>query len=121
MQTFTHKNIQLIGAAIDACAGVPGAALTPQKLGFGDKPALAFEHVLEYIGARNDIDELAKYFTQLAKYVRAVLASSKFPIVVGGDHSIAIGTWSGVATALAEKGLTLGLIWIDAHMDAHTP
>jgi arginase len=42
------------------------------------------------------------------------------PVVVGGDHSCAIGTWSGVANALRPQG-TLGLIWIDAHLDSHTP
>lgn len=40
--------------------------------------------------------------------------------VVGGDHTSAIGTFSGVAHALREQG-DLGLIWIDAHMDSHTP
>jgi arginase len=44
----------------------------------------------------------------------------KLPVVVGGDHSCAIGTWKGVASALRARG-PLGLIWIDAHMDAHTP
>jgi arginase len=39
--------------------------------------------------------------------------------VIGGDHSCAVGTWSGAANALA-KG-RLGLVWYDAHMDAHTP
>ncbi len=39
--------------------------------------------------------------------------------VIGGDHSCAIGTWSGAARALRRRG-PLGLIWIDAHMDAHT-
>ncbi|MDH4273611.1 MAG: arginase [Gammaproteobacteria bacterium] len=41
-------------------------------------------------------------------------------VVVGGDHSCAIGTWSGVARSLRGRG-ALGLLWIDAHMDAHTP
>lgn len=41
-------------------------------------------------------------------------------IVVGGDHSCAIGTWSGVAKACSIKG-KIGLIWIDAHLDSHTP
>lgn len=41
-------------------------------------------------------------------------------VVIGGDHSCAIGTWSGVAIALRKQG-SLGLIWIDAHMDSHTP
>lgn len=42
------------------------------------------------------------------------------PIIIGGDHSIAIGTWSGVTNALEAQG-QFGLLWIDAHMDAHTP
>lgn len=44
---------------------------------------------------------------------------SGFPIIIGGDHSCAIGSWSGIIDALnADK--QYGLIWIDAHMDAHT-
>jgi arginase len=41
-------------------------------------------------------------------------------VVVGGDHSCAIGTWSGAATALRLQG-PIGLLWVDAHMDSHTP
>ncbi|KAI6198269.1 Arginase [Aphelenchoides fujianensis] len=40
-------------------------------------------------------------------------------LVFGGDHSCAIGTWSGVASAMRPYG-DVGLIWVDAHMDAHT-
>lgn len=40
-------------------------------------------------------------------------------LVIGGDHSCALGTWAGVLNAL-EPGQRLGLIWLDAHMDAHT-
>lgn len=49
------------------------------------------------------------------------LTKNKEPfLVMGGDHSSAIGTWSGVKQALASRA-HLGLIWIDAHMDSHTP
>lgn len=41
-------------------------------------------------------------------------------VVIGGDHSCAIGTWSGVSEAMRPFG-ALGLIWIDAHMDMHVP
>jgi arginase len=41
-------------------------------------------------------------------------------VVFGGDHSCAIGTWSGVASSIRSYG-DLGLIWIDAHLDSHTP
>ena len=57
---------------------------------------------------------------RLAQRVQAIVAHGKLPVVVGGDHSCAIGTWKGVASALRARG-PLGLIWIDAHMDAHTP
>jgi arginase len=43
------------------------------------------------------------------------------PIVLGGDHSIAIGTVSGVAAHFRSKGQKLGLIWVDAHADVNTP
>lgn len=56
----------------------------------------------------------------LARRARAIVAHGGLPVVVGGDHSCAIGTWKGVASALRARG-PLGLIWIDAHMDAHTP
>ena len=42
------------------------------------------------------------------------------PVIIGGDHSVAFGSWSGVISAL-EAEENFGLIWIDAHMDAHTP
>ncbi len=51
---------------------------------------------------------------QLAHAVRRTLKSGLFPVVLGGDHSIAVGTWNGFSSPL-------GLLWIDAHMDAHTP
>jgi arginase len=43
------------------------------------------------------------------------------PVTLGGDHSLAMGSVAGVATALAERGGRLGLIWLDAHSDIHTP
>jgi arginase len=52
-----------------------------------------------------------------AQEVLTTLQSCKFPIVIGGDHSLAIGTWSAVRKWLKED---FGLIWIDAHLDANT-
>src|SRR3990167_774921 len=57
---------------------------------------------------------------QLAQQVSALVKEGKMPCVIGGDHTCAIGTWSGVYDAMHDKG-ELGLIWIDAHMDSHTP
>lgn len=51
--------------------------------------------------------------------VQASLQADDFPVVIGGDHSVAIGTWAGVVRHFKTKK-EFGLIWIDAHMDAHT-
>ncbi len=59
--------------------------------------------------------------TRLAEIVLDVLPGSRFPIILGGDHSIAIGTVSGVAQHLRGRGEKLGMIWIDAHTDMNTP
>jgi arginase len=56
---------------------------------------------------------------ELAGRTEELVARGRVPLVLGGDHSCAIGTWKGAARALASRG-SLGLIWIDAHMDAHT-
>jgi arginase len=55
-----------------------------------------------------------------AAVTRRLAAGGEAFVVIGGDHSCAIGTWSGVADALRTSG-PLGLIWIDAHMDMHLP
>ena len=57
--------------------------------------------------------EVQRYSERLA----ALTAAAKDPLVIGGDHTAAIGTWSGVQTRIDGP---LGLIWIDAHLDAHT-
>lgn len=73
-------------------------------------------------------DESAKYLPQIAKTcaslaekVDAVVRSGEFPLVLGGDHSIAVGTVSGVGHVFHERGRKIGLIWIDAHADMNTP
>ncbi len=58
--------------------------------------------------------------TKLANTVsNLVLKNNEFCIIIGGDHSCGIGTWSGIIKGLNAKD-NFGLIWIDAHMDAHT-
>ena len=49
------------------------------------------------------------------------LESGQIPIVLGGDHSIAAGTVSGVAEFYRRQNQKIGLIWIDAHSDINTP
>ncbi len=57
---------------------------------------------------------------ELAEASADLTREETFFISIGGDHSCGVGMWSGVASALRPKG-DLGLLWIDAHMDSHTP
>jgi len=56
---------------------------------------------------------------RVAKVVKASLVQGNFPIVLSGDHSSALGTISGIKAAFPEK--KLGIIWLDAHADIHSP
>lgn len=115
--------IQLIGAAIDQCAGIAGAQNTPEIINslLKNNSSLVFSKILYYDGDGHNIDKLATYYTNLANAAYIALENKNFPIIVGGDHSCAIGTWSGISKYLIDNNQSLGLIWIDAHMDSHTP
>lgn len=57
----------------------------------------------------------------IAGRTAAIVRDGRIPVVLGGDHSLAAGSIAGVATALAERGERLGVIWLDAHADLNTP
>ena len=57
----------------------------------------------------------------LRKAVQASLKKNHLPLVLGGDHSIAIGSVAGSTGHFATRGESLGLVWFDAHGDANTP
>lgn len=61
---------------------------------------------------------IADVTNRLAMHCKASIENKAQVLVLGGDHTQAIGTWSGVQAGLKKP---LGLIWIDAHMDAHDP
>lgn len=65
------------------------------------------------------LDIVVDHVHRLAEHAYHVARHQKLPVIVGGDHACAIGTWSGVTAALHAEG-KFGLIWIDAHMDSHT-
>lgn len=67
------------------------------------------------------VREISNACEQLAREVEAILAAGQLPLVLGGDHSIAIGSFSGAASHFRKQQETLGLIWFDAHADMNTP
>ena len=86
-------------------ANIDGIELIYPDEGAKKVPKAPLQNALKIIEALN---------RKLALAVRHAVATQQFPIVIGGDHSIAVGTWNG-------QQEPFGLIWIDAHMDAHTP
>ena len=64
-----------------------------------------------------NLKEVVRVNTSLANKVQAVLQKQRIPLVLGGDHSIAIGTLAGLST----KYKNMGVIWFDAHADLNTP
>ena len=67
------------------------------------------------------LPEITRAITVLAKKVEQIVSRGNFPLVLGGDHSIAIGTVSGIATYAKKKKKKVGIFWIDAHGDYNTP
>ena len=67
------------------------------------------------------LPEISAVCEELALEVKKILEGNELPLVLGGDHSIAIGSLSGVAAFYRERGQSLGLIWFDAHADMNTP
>ena len=66
-------------------------------------------------------DEILEVCTTLANRVKSVLGAGETPLVIGGDHSIAMGTVSGVAGHFRDRDQDIGLIWFDAHGDMNVP
>lgn len=55
-----------------------------------------------------------------AQYVKRILEDGRIPVILGGDHSIAIGTFSGISSYFHEQTEEIGLLWFDAHADINT-
>lgn len=119
--------IQIIGAASGLGAQDHGCADGPVALraaGLLTRLQAAglnarWQETLRPLAAPNPIQAITALCTRLSQTVCSSVEDGNFPLVIGGDHSCAIGTWSGLHRALKHK--PLGLIWIDAHMDSHTP
>lgn len=133
-----QSTVAVIGAPMDLGAGRRGVDMGPSairlallgdrlaQLGYavedmGNVDVAQPESIPEGHDRARYLPEIAQTCTRLADKVGGALRDGKFPIVLGGDHSVAIGTISGIAQNQREQGKSLGLIWIDAHADMNTP
>jgi arginase len=65
--------------------------------------------------------EMIESCERISDRLAPILEGNAIPLILGGDHSIAIGTFSAIASHFAKKGEEIGLIWLDAHADINTP
>jgi len=121
-----QRQIELIGAAWGLGGPEPGCAeapavLTPLVIGELERcgvPLRAGPILSPSRAERRKQLAVSKLCGLLASAVTDAIQRGHLPCVLGGDHSCAGGTWTGVARAIHGD---LGLVWIDAHMDSHTP
>lgn len=130
------SDISLIGAPTDIGASVIGARLGPGALRVaGLTRALeAFGHqvhdrgdltgpdnpMLPPVDGYRHLPEVIQWNQTLHDAVRAELAGGHLPIVLGGDHCLAVGSISAVARHCREQGKPLRVLWFDAHADFNT-
>ena len=118
-----NPTVRFIGVASSLGAPFPGCELAPQALlgaglpGILQQQGLSCNYDQPILFARQN-DAVEPLLDHLAMSVERSLLAGERPLIIGGDHAIAAGTWKGVGRALGEAP---GLIWIDAHLDAHTP
>jgi arginase len=67
------------------------------------------------------LKEITETCTRTAEAVLKTLQEGIIPLVLGGDHSLAVGSVSGVAEFYRRRGEKIGVLWIDAHSDINTP
>lgn len=137
MNEQKQQTISIIGFPMDLGSGRRGVDMGPSALRIA-----GLETKLEQLGYKvedtGDIDieimerqklnnpklrylnEILKTSKVLASRVEKVLEQNKFPLCIGGDHSMAIGTIAGISSYCKKNKLTLGVIWIDAHTDMNT-
>ncbi len=132
------KCVSILGVPLGFGAGIEGVELGPramrvahlkkriQGLGY-DVKDLGNMTIPEpdYVADEDDnpkyLPEMFSACEKISGEVYTILKTEQIPVILGGDHSIAIGSLSGVSTFFHEQNETLGLIWFDAHADMNTP
>jgi arginase len=128
--------VSLIGAPTDVGAGHRGALMGPDALRIAGLPEALARRGVEVVdrgnldGPRNPWQEPVDGYRHLAQVVawnRAVmdafaaeLREGRMPVLLGGDHCLAIGSITAVAAHCRETGKRLRIVWLDAHADFNT-
>jgi arginase len=131
------RDVILIGVPLDCGQRTPGCMMGPAAYRVAGLPAALAElgcrvtdrgdlrpAPIRDIGARNPavhaLPETVAWAEALAGAAREAL-SAGFPIFMGGDHALSLGTLAGAAAHARAAGRPLFVLWLDAHSDFHTP
>lgn len=138
MNSTPKQSVRIVGVPLDLGASRRGTDMGPSALRIAGLGA-AIRRLGYRVGREQDIpapametrspdDKEARFKPQilevcvnLANKVKSILQANEFPLVIGGDHSIAMGTVAGVAGHFREQDKSIGLIWFDAHGDMNIP
>jgi len=131
----THQSIAVIGAPLDLGAGRRGVDMGPSAIRYaGLEPRIAqlgrrwvdWGDVVTAVAEASAVgDERVRYLPQIketceriAELVARAVEEKQLPLVLGGDHSVALGTLGGLARTAGRPG---GVLWLDAHGDLNRP
>jgi arginase len=137
-QASPTRSIRVIGVPLDMGASRRGVDMGPSAMrvaGLEARLEALGHHVTDAGNIRVEIaetqasgsknarylQEIAETCTHTAEAVLKTLEEGITPLVLGGDHSLAAGSVSGVAEFYRRQGQKIGVIWIDAHSDINTP
>src|SRR5215216_3524431 len=133
-----NKSVSILGVPLGYGASMAGVDMGPAalrvarlnqritRLGYtvhdaGDMRLERPQTVPEEEDKLKYVREISNACEQLAKEVEGILDGGELPLILGGDHSIAIGSFAGAVSHYKKQDKTLGLIWFDAHADINTP
>ncbi|HVF88746.1 MAG TPA: arginase [Blastocatellia bacterium] len=132
------KRVKIIGVPMDLGAGRRGVDMGPSAIRIaGLNQAIALlghqvsdignvhvapaESIPQESARARYLPEISAACEELAVRVEEALEDGALPVVLGGDHSIAIGSVAGLAAYYRKRSQRVGIIWLDAHSDINTP
>lgn len=132
------KTLHIVGACLDLGAGRRGVDMGPSALrlaGLNRRMESLGHRVLDagnipapQAESGHFGDPKAKYLAEISAFTRKLhtstrkaLAKGHLPLVLGGDHTVAIGSIGGAAAHFNARGQKIGVLWLDAHTDMNTP
>jgi len=131
------RSVTIIGAPLEEGSGRRGAAMGPAALRIAgvDQTLIDLGHDVQDSGDIGIVPAMdlpnhqnAHNLRIVGAFTRALEASvydvakaGRFPLILGGDHSLSMGTVSGMARYAAEEGRPLFVLWLDAHTDFNSP